>query len=326
VTGARRWAVRAAQLTLVAVIGFFVYRALATDLRGLSWQDVARWQPDIALLALSLILLLTVYIAHAFLWRRIMADLGIGRPSARSAIRIYFVSSLGRYLPGKLWQLAGIATLSGREGIPAAPAAASAVIGHLGFLTTGLLLLGALLPRRQIGGPAILAAAALLLVGSAAWILLTMKVGAPFRRGMVRRFGERLGPRLSGVFDLAERVRPRHAALWAAAYGATWIVLGIAFAIFTAAFVPAALGQTRQLGATVAASYLAGYLSFMPGGLGVRELTMAGMLTETASIPASASVLVAAASRLWFTAAELLPLLLVPALPAGAAGAPGERA
>jgi hypothetical protein len=275
------------------------------------------------LLALSLILLLGVYIAHAFLWRRIMTDLGVGRPSARSAVRIYFVSSLGRYLPGKLWQLAGIAALSGREGIPAAPAAASAVIGHLGFLTTGLLLLGAILPKRELGAPAFLAAAVLLLGGTAAWVLLTTGLGAGFRAGVVRRFGGRLGPRLSGAFDLAERIRPRDAALWAAGYGATWVVLGVAFSIFVAAFVPAAFEHTRQLGATVAASYLAGYLSFMPGGIGVRELTMAGMLSETAAMPASASVLVAAASRVWFTVAELLPLVLVPVLPAGAGASKG---
>lgn len=320
-TRGRRWLVRTAQAALVVVIGYFVYRSLAADLRGLSWDELARWRPDAPLVAISLVLLLGVYIAHAFLWRRIMVDLRIARPSARSALRIYFVASLGRYLPGKLWQLAGLAALSGREGLPAAPAAASAVLGQLGFLTTGLLLLAAVLPTGRLGVPALLGAAVLLLVTGAVWILLATTLGHPLRQQLVRRFGHRLGPRLSGTFELAERIRPRDAALWAAAYAATWVVLGAAFSLFTAAFVPGVFDHSRELGATVAASYLAGYLSFMPGGIGVRELTMAGMLSETAAVPASAAVLVAAASRIWFTAAELLPLALVPALPAGTGNA-----
>jgi hypothetical protein len=76
-------------------------------------------------LAASFTLLVGVYIAHALLWRRIMSDLQIARPTVRATLRVYFLASLGRYLPGKVWQLAGLAVLAGRAGMPAGSAAAA---------------------------------------------------------------------------------------------------------------------------------------------------------------------------------------------------------
>jgi glycosyltransferase 2 family protein len=316
VTTTRRWVLRGIQLALLIAVAYYVYAAVRHDLQGLVWADFARWRPAAGPLLLSLVLLLGIQIAHAFLWRRILADLRVGRPSARLAMRIYFVSSLGRYLPGKVWQLAGVAALSAKEGIPAAPAAACSLIGQFGFLTTGVLLLAAVVPGAGRGPAAVLAAIALCAAGVGTWILVATPAGHRLRAWIAARLGRRLGPRVAATFELADHVRPRDAAVWFAAYGATWVVLGIAFSIFVTAFVPAAAAESRHLAATVAVSYLAGLLLFTPAGIGVRELAMVGMLTD-ALIPAGAAALIAASSRLWFTVAELLPLLLIPLFPDG---------
>lgn len=312
-TRARRWLLRAVQLVLLAAITWRVHAALRDDLEGLTWADLARWRPAAGPLVLSLVLLLAANIAHAFLWRRILADLRVARPSARATLRIYFLASLGRYLPGKVWALAGTAALAAGEGIPAAPAAACAAIGYFGFLATGVLLLAALLPGEGRGAPAAIAAGVLIVLAAGAWMLVAMPAGHRLRTWIANRLGPRVGPRLATTLELADHVRPRAAALWFAGYGATWVVLGIGFSVFVTAFVPAAISETRYLAGAFAASYLAGLLLLVPAGLGVREVTMIGMLT--AVIPVGAATLVAAGSRVWFTAAELLPLLLIPLLP-----------
>jgi hypothetical protein len=317
VTTGRRWLLRGVQVVIIGAVVYAIWRSVAGDIAGISWSDLARYQPEPLALAASLALLLAVYIAHAFLWRRILRDLVIGRPSARSTLRIYFLSSLGRYLPGKLWQLAGLAALAGREGLPALPAAAASIIGQFGFLTTGLLLLAAVLPEWGGGAPALTAAAALVLAGCATFLLVATPLGQRARTAVERRMGSRLGPRLRATFDLADRIRPRDAALWFAGYAASWVGLGIAFSLFVTAFVPDALADTRHLAGTVAASYLAGYVLFTPAGIGVREMTMFGLLAEAQSIPGPAALLIAGLSRIWFTAAELLPLLLIPVAPDG---------
>jgi uncharacterized membrane protein YbhN (UPF0104 family) len=84
--------------------------------------------------------------------------------------------------------------------------------------------------------------------------------------------------------------------------------------LFVAAFEPATTANPRFVAGTVAAAYLVGYLFFVvPAGIGVLEGAMVLLLAQVMPHPAGALV-VGALSRVWFTAAELLPLALLPAL------------
>lgn len=320
----RRIAIRLLQLVLLAAVIWGIYRALAPHLDDLTWAELRRWRPAPVPLIASFVLLLSMYFAHAMLWRRIMSDLEIGRPSFGATMRIYFLSSLGRYVPGKVWLLAGFAVLSRRAGLPPGSATAAAVLGQFGFLTTGLLFLGLMLPEWRLavehipaGVPAALpiALGAILLItgGALIWLLVATPIGHGFRERVVRRLGDRAGGKLSAAFSLADRVQPMHAAFWAAGYAVTWGVLGVAFALFAAAFHPPAIEASRYLAGTVAASYLIGYLLFvLPAGAGAREAAMFLLLQQV--MPAAAALVVSILSRVWFTAAELAPLLLLPFL------------
>lgn len=318
VSSARSWVWRVAQLVLIAAVTWGVYRRLAPELDGLSWAQVRDLDPAPVPLVLSTVVLFGVYVAHAFLWRRIMADLAMPRARARETLRVYFVASLGRYLPGKLWQLAGLAVLAARAGLSAGGAAAAAVIGQVIFLTTGLVFLALLLPRLAGGVPAVAAAA---IIGSAAIVtvvLFTTRWGSIARDWLLDHAPAAVQPRLRSAAELAGNVRHTAALTWAAGYGATWIALGAAFAVFVSAFVPDALFASRYLAGTIAASYLWGYLMVIaPAGLGVREIAMGGLLAQIPGFPVAAVVVVPIASRLWFTAGEILPLALVPILPRG---------
>lgn len=330
----RRVALRILQLALIAAIAWGIYRALAPRLRDLAWADVIRWTPAPVPLVASFALLLAVYFAHALLWRRIMSDLGIGRPSFLTTVRVYFLSSLGRYVPGKVWLLAGLALLSKRAGLPPGSATAAALLGQFGFLTTGLMFLGITLPewRRAVGdlpggvpaGLPFALGAVLLITGSAVvWLLVATPMGHGFRQSVTRRLGDRAGDRLNAAFALADRVRPRDAAIWAAGYALTWVMLGTAFALFAGAFYPPALESPRYLAGTVAASYLLGYLLFvLPAGAGAREGAMF-LLLQQVMPPPGVAILVSILSRVWFTAAELAPLLMLPLL--SRTQTPGEQ-
>lgn len=325
----RTLAIRLLQLALLAAVIWGIYRALAPHLDDLTWAELMRWRPAPVPLIASFVLLLTMYLAHALLWRRVMSDLDIGRPPLGATMRIYFLSSLGRYVPGKVWVFAGFAVLSRRAGLPPGSATAAAVLGQFGFLTTGLLFLGLMLPEWRLavenmpagvpsGLPIALGAVLLITGGAVIWLLVATPLGHGFRERVVRRLGERTGERLSAAFALADRVQPRHAAFWAAGYAATWGLLGVAFALFAAAFHPPSIEAARYLAGTVAASYLIGYLLFvLPAGAGAREAAMFLLLQQV--MPAGAALVVSILSRVWFTAAELTPLALLPFLPGGRA-------
>src|SRR5690606_22669959 len=89
--------------------------------------------------------------------------------------------------------------------------------------------------------------------------------------------------------------------------------LGMAFALFAGAFHPPSLEAWRYLAGTVAASYLIGYIFFiLPAGAGAREGAMFLLLQQV--MPVGAAVVVIILSRVWFTAAEIAPLALLPVL------------
>lgn len=315
-----RLVVRLLQLGLLGLIAWLVWRSLAPELARVTLADFLRWQPALAPLLLSFVLLLAVYAAHAVLWRRITTDLHAPRASLRTTFRVYFLASLGRYVPGKVWQLAGLAVLAQRAGLPPGTSMGAAVLGQFAFLTTGLLLLALLLPSYAELWPALIAGTAIAAAAFTLYAMAATPLGHRAREAVLRRAGPGRA-KLETAFSIADRVRGADAVRWELAYALTWLVLGGAFALFVGAFVPAAAGldDARYHAGVVAASYLAGYVvMIMPAGAGVRELTMSALLAQHPAIPASAAVLIAVASRIWFTAAELLPLAFVPLLPDGA--------
>lgn len=315
----KHWLLRGLQVALLAVVIWGVWSRLRPELGRLDAAALARWRPSALPLLASLVAVVVVYLVHAFLWRRIVADITGRTPPPGSVIRVYFVSSLGRYIPGKVWQVAGLALLAQREGVSALGATAASIIGQIGFLTTGCLFLAATLPSWSGSGVAAAAAVAVLVVGAVGLGFLTATpAGARLRHALAARAPTRVAPAIEAL----DRVRPGVAALWALGYAASWVLLGAAFTLFVTAFAPASLAHVRYLSGAVAASYLAGYIAIVaPAGIGVREAAMVALLA--AVIPGPAALVVSIVSRLWFTAAELLPLAALPWLRPRHPGAKG---
>src|SRR6202043_3085224 len=80
------------------------------------------------------------------------------------AARIWFLSNLGKYVPGNVWSLTAMGEMARKRGISAIAAAGSSVIVQSGSLVTGpdiLLITGA----KLLGQPLLVGGAVLLLLG-----------------------------------------------------------------------------------------------------------------------------------------------------------------
>jgi hypothetical protein len=212
--------------------------------------------------------------------------------------------------------MAGLAVLAARFGMAPGKATAAALLGQLVFMITGFLLVSAAIPGARAALPALpvdpavigllLAAATVALI----WVFIGTRFGHDARNWIADRFGERTATRLRTAFAIIDQARPRHAALWTAGYAVSWIVLAVAFTLYVAAFIPIGAHLIRYVGGIAAASYLLGYFSPAPAGFGAREIIM--ILFLDAIMPLQAATVIAILSRLWFTAGEVLPLLLIP--------------
>ncbi|MFN8581882.1 MAG: lysylphosphatidylglycerol synthase domain-containing protein [Gemmatimonadaceae bacterium] len=226
-------------------------------------------------------------------WRRTVSawDESI---SWSDAARIWFISNLGRYLPGKVWQLGAMSAMARDRGVSAVAAAGSAIVVNLVNVLAGVGVVAVTGAQHLRAGRA----AAALAVCLVAAIVIT-----PWVLPVVARVA---GKVLRRSIELP---RLPHSALWSAAVGCVvaWLLYGAAFQMLVQGTVGAAAGSTASYIAAFTGSYLVGYIAiFAPGGLGVREKSLIASLGGFA-LPPGAAGIVALASRLWLTVLEVVP-------------------
>jgi hypothetical protein len=295
--------IRALQWLLgIAIVGFAA-RSLVRNWDQLRAQPLD-WSIEPGWLILSAVVVWLMYGLLIAAWRIMLTGWGRGL-DFWSAARIWTVSSLGKYLPGKVWAVAGMAVMAQRAGVGAGPATGSAVIlqvlaigtGAAVAVVTGWSPLRAAYPGAE-GGLAVLL------------VMSILAVAVLLRPDSVRRI-----VRLALPDATVSSTPPVGAvAFGIAANTIAWVGYGVALWLLARGLLPGAgLGLLPAI-AVFTASYLAGFLAlFAPGGIGVREGVFILMLQGPIGIGAATAL--AVASRLLLTVTELgaaVPFLLFP--------------
>jgi hypothetical protein len=276
----------------VAVVWFAAVRIVRQwgDVRAQGFGFSLQWGPVL----LSALLVLGAYALLIETWRRMVRGWG-SRLDVGDAARIWFVSNLGRYIPGKVAQIAAMGVLAERTGVAAGVAATSAILVNLISLVAGAGVV-ALTAAGLVPDPVLLLAGALAL-GAAI-------VAAPrLIPGLARAAGRLLGRPI----DLP-RLTTRPIWIAAAASATAWLIYGVAFRLFAEGVAPSASGPLASWVAAFTGSYLIGYVTLpAPGGLLVRESALIGFIDQLHLAPSGAGALIAVTSRLWLTVLEVLP-------------------
>ena len=289
----RRRLFRIAQWIFAALVLYFAARSLAGQ-----WGKVGSRLSHIEFqwswLALATLLVLGAYVLLIEGWRRILTTWD-SRLGFNDAARIWFLSNLGKYVPGNIWSLTAMGVMARERGISGIAAAGSSVIMQVVNLATGtaiVLATGATL----LGKPLVTAGAVVLLaIGLAAAPRFLPKAAV-------------LVANLTGR-EIAPPIVPA-ASIWTAAVAsvASWILYGVAFQLFVRGLLGSAAGETSSYLAVYSAAYILGFISpIAPAGLGVREFTLAAFMTQLGLANEADAALVAIAARLWLTVVELVP-------------------
>ena len=299
---AHRTALRTSlQLLALAVALVFAARALSGQ-----WDELRAVASDVRLdwpwiLVGSGIVLLT----HASLvqaWRMLLAGWD-SAPAFWPSVRIWTISNLGRYIPGKIWSVGALSILAGRAGVSGVAAASAAILGTLLNIGTGFGIvalsgagvLGTIKPWMQ---EAAMAAAAAFIVG----VALLPRLLPPAVRWITSR---------RGLPPVERHLSP--ARLWSvtAINALSWVGYGLAFAAFSRGVTPQVAGAGAAFITVYTASYLWGYLVlFAPGGIGFREWALIAMLVALGMGTRPEATVLALASRVWITVLEILPGLI----------------
>jgi uncharacterized membrane protein YbhN (UPF0104 family) len=276
---------------------------------GVVWELTNQWQqfretplvasPRWPFVLLAALVVLATYALLIETWRRILTAWGQQLDFANAA-RIWFVSNLGKYVPGKIWQVGAMGVMAQQRNVAPAAAAGSAIVSTVVNIATGMavaLIAGWRAIDTLSGGHAALGIA--LIAGILGSIVLLPTL-MPFAVAWLQRITGR---------EIALGAFP-HRAIYIAIVGnvISWIAYGIAFQLFVYGVLGSAQGSPSRYIAAYASSYVIGYLAFVvPGGIGVREGALTAMLIALKLTTAPQAAVVAVTSRLWLTVLELLP-------------------
>jgi hypothetical protein len=293
--GARRrlWQLLAVVLTVVSLA--FVARQLGSGwaaAMAYPWQ----WRPEY--LVLSMVLAQVSYMVLTRAWGSILRAISIRIP-ARTSYWIFILSNLGRYLPGRVWQVGAAAYLARTVGLNPGEIGASMIVYQLFLLPVGAMLsLSGESVQGVVQGPwlnLLLWAGCLAMAAAACWphVLLAW----------IRPLTHRLG-------TSPERWRMewsrKGAVLVQCAVG--WVLLSLSFALLVISVTSLGWRDVPELSQVFLTSYIVGFVSLVtPGGLGIREGIMTLMLTPLAGAGPAAAL--AILSRLWVTVTEVIALL-----------------
>jgi uncharacterized membrane protein YbhN (UPF0104 family) len=227
-------------------------------------------------------------------WRRILEAWDSRLPFIDAA-RVWFLSNLGKYVPGNVWSLTAMGVMARKRGLSAIAAAGSSVIMQVVSLLTGtaiVMVTGA----KLLGQP--------LLIGVALLLLAALLFSAPrFLPPLVVWIGNLIGR------EIAPPTVPARS-IWTAAVASSlsWLFYGIAFQLFVHGLLGSAPGEMSSYIAVYTAAYILGFISpIAPAGLGVREFTLAAFMVQLGLANEADAALVAIAARLWLTIVELVP-------------------
>ncbi len=278
------WVVQALVFLLVAA---FVARSLSRN-----WAEFESLHFDLRLdlrwLGLSVLAVVLTSAIQIESWRRILAGWSQTLGYADAA-RIWFLANVGRYIPGKVWSVAGMVVLAQRRGVAAWSATASAVaVQAIGIGTAVALIVATATAAGSLRSLVLATLVALGTIGGLAWEFATARIAR-----VVPKM-DQLRPLPLGALVLATLLTL-----------GSWLTYGVSFWALSRG-----LGQPHTLGLAPAAGiFAAGYILglialFAPGGVGIREGVFLALLTP--ALGAGGAIALSLASRVVLTLVEAL--------------------
>ncbi|MCC7371949.1 MAG: flippase-like domain-containing protein [Chloroflexi bacterium] len=297
----RHPALRAAlAVVLVLGVGYTLWR---------SWNDPTladyQWQFHPLPVGIAFLLMVCTSISTAPLWLIIYRGLG-GNVSTLDGCRIFLVTNIGKYLPGKVMHAAGRVALLSERGQPASIGVTSVLV-ELALSLLGAALVSVISIPILLRGQGI--AEHLELIGWVSWLALPAGlIGLhPRVMGPILRFASKKLPGKNT--ELCTDLPPyRVIILLLAGYVVLWVTMSIglfATAHTVVGWETLSWADLPAVSGIAALSYLFGLaVPIAPAGLGAREGLMTVLLTAI-GMPAPAAAVTSILYRIVSVSAEL---------------------
>jgi glycosyltransferase 2 family protein len=266
-----KWLMTAIKLLIIALVAWFVRDTLVKAWRQIG-EQTWHWRPC-WLVSAGAIYLIGLLPAAAY-WHYVLKVLGQD-VQWTNTLRAYYIGHLGKYVPGKAMVVILRAGLVRGHRVDTAVAAASVFFETLTMMAVGAFMAAGILAMR-------LREERLLFWGSIGLMIIS---GLPILPPVFRRLA-----RLAGIGKSDPAAAAALSRLGWSTLLAGWMCMILVWALMAASLWAAfrAMGVTDiglieygpEYIAAVSLSMVAGFLSLIPAGLGVRDLVLVALLVK----------------------------------------------
>ncbi len=279
------------QVIIVLAIFYFMFMQVFRNWGSLKEYE---WHFNYLYLILSFIVLIGYSFCIVFGWHTILKKLFV-KIDFLKTYKIRAITELGRYLPGKIWHLVGRTYYAKTLKISPLRILTSVAI-ELGVNTiAGLIIFLIALPfffRAEV---------IIKILPFAVLIPLGLFMIHPKILNKIINFGLKILKKKR----IKLHIRYRDMLLLIILYSFFWLVAGFAFFLLVNSIYSISISNFFVIAGIYAVAWVVGFLSFItPGGIGVREGILAGLLSLY--MPFSIAIIISLVARIWTIIAELL--------------------
>ena len=284
-------------LQALLIIAIFIFLGLQL---WENWGQVLsyEWEFNYLFLGVSSLFIIIYYTFYSASWKFALGRLGESI-TLRKAVKVWMLSRLGWYIPGRVWIVLGRLHLAAKEGINRSNALISIALDIVLATVCALLVFLFTLPFWQKTE----------LISQFLPFLVFIPLGLiVLHTGLMRRGLNFITQKL-GKGEVSIRIRYRDIVILIIPYCILWVLYGLAFYFLVGAVQPTEISQMVALIGMYAIAWAIGFLSIVtPGGLGIREGALALLLTLYFPLPVA--ILISLLSRAWITLVEVAYILV----------------
>lgn len=236
-----------------------------------NWETIVPYLTGmkVPLFLFSILLYGAAFLFTGYNWTWILWKMEAG-PGRREYLNAHMVSALARYIPGGIWSIVGKAYLCNRKGVSKQATTVSIILEYVFQIASSGLFFVVLLPFLFQGGKNTWLEVLCILAAAVVLFLLPACINLGIRM-------------LSKVMkkDCGDiRLRPGFVYQVLLRYIGAWLVTGIGLLVLLAAFSDFDALQGVYLVLSYPVSWVAGFLSPSPNGMGIREGILQILLGE----------------------------------------------
>jgi len=279
---------------LLAVVLLYIGKSISGNLDKIESIKITGFDPKFMFFSVFVLFLSLLY--PVFVWKYLIYSLG-ERINTLSALRVWFISNLGRYVPGKVLQFAGLVFFAGKEGVNKGKAFQSVLYSQITANGLGIFMGLTLLTLRSTTDKfpnefhlsLILIAIFILVLWFPAFFLRSSNY---FLTKMNKQKIEQTLSRKSYLIYLLLQL-------------INWLLMSISFILLVNSYTSLSIAKSPEVLFILPISWTLGLIAiFAPGGLGVREGAMSYWLSHF--IPIEFALILPWIYRILITLSEMI--------------------